>query len=128
MRSRRRVLIRRASGERGLVGAGGLERLECGGAIFLFFEFLDFEFGVLQAGFADFEELGAFFVFAEQFGEGNLALFHRVNDGFQAIEGAFEAEFGVFIRFHRVTVRPESLISNNLSKGLIYHGLRLARR
>jgi hypothetical protein len=91
-----------------------LEFFEIDRAVFLFFELLDFELGVFQSGFADLQQLGAFFEFGQELGKRNLTRFHRFDDGFEFSECPFEGKFGVFGVHERTRCAVDFGISNNL--------------
>src|ERR1035437_10301442 len=57
---------------------------------------LDFQLGLLQAGFAELEELVALLKFGQQLSQRNFARFHRFHDGLEFGQGVLEGEFGVF--------------------------------
>jgi hypothetical protein len=83
-------IVHDAEGRRRVSGVGrvvGGERSEGGGAVTGLFVVFDFEFGLLEAGFAHFEQAVAIFKLGEQFGQGHVAGFHRFHDGLQAGEG-----------------------------------------
>lgn len=98
----RRARGRMRSGAEGSGAAGGVERGEGGGAVLLLFELFDLEFGVLETGLAGFEQGVALFEFGEEFGQRDVAGFHRFDDGFEAGEGLFKGRrllgFGVHSR------------------------------
>lgn len=72
--------------------SGAALGLEAGerSAVFLFFEQLDLELGVFEAGFADFQEFGTLLKLGEEVGQRHVAGLHRLDDGLQLIEGGLE--------------------------------------
>ena len=78
----------RGSGFAFLGGKGG----KGGGAVLLFQE-LDLHLGVLEAGFADLEQLVPLFEAGNEFGQRHVARLHRIDDGFEPHEGIFKGEF-----------------------------------
>src|SRR5690606_30305339 len=67
-----------------------LEGRAGGGAVAGLGRLFALEHGLLEALFAEFEQFGAVGEFFQELGQGHVAGFHRVHDGFEAMHGVFE--------------------------------------